>query len=105
MTAPMFTFATITCCQVQPPPPPDDLLHAVLVSSRDAVPEDEDEDELEVVAEIHHQTEPAVSTVQYSTVHSTVQYITRLNLPSGNHHRSDASTNPIHRLGTIGIEF
>ena len=43
-----------------PPPPPDDLLHAVLVSSRDAEPEDEDEDELEVVAEIHHQTEPAV---------------------------------------------
>ena len=46
------------------------------------------------------------STVEHSTVqYSTVQYITRLNLPSGNHHRSDASTAPIHRLGTIGIEF
>ena len=63
-----FYHKTITCCQVVPPAPPDDLLHAVLVSSRDAEPEDEDEDELEVVAEIHHQTEPAVSTVQYSTV-------------------------------------
>ena len=55
-----FYHNTITCCQVVPPPPPDDLLHAVLVSRRDAEPEDEDEDELQIVAEIHHQTEPAV---------------------------------------------
>ena len=47
-----FYHKTITCCQVEPPAPPDDLLHAVLVSSRDAEPEDEDEDELEIVAEI-----------------------------------------------------
>ena len=52
MTAPKCTFATITCCQVQPPAPADDLLHAVLVRSRDAKPKDEDEDELEIVAEI-----------------------------------------------------
>ena len=52
----------VTNNQIKPAPSLDNFLHSVLVSGRDAKPDDEDDDVVQIVAEVYkHREEPQLT--------------------------------------------
>ena len=55
-------YLTDTCCQVVPSTPLYDLPHALIIRSSQGVSEDKNEEEVDIIAEIHkHGEEPEFS--------------------------------------------
>ena len=49
--------------QIEPPASLDNLLHSVLVSGGDAKPDDEDDDVVQIIAEVHEHWEEPQATI------------------------------------------